>query len=96
MKRCHSMLPILFAVMGMASIAIAETPKEATAKVVSYVSKMGCKKQQLPAQVIAIGSSTMRGALGPRLSRVFKKDPNISFHLWGKLATGLARPDFFD
>ncbi|HIA03625.1 MAG TPA: DUF459 domain-containing protein [Myxococcales bacterium] len=96
MIRCHSMLPILFAVMGMTSVAIADTPKEVPTKVVSFVSKVGCKKQQLPARVIAIGSSTMRGALGPRLSRVFKKDPNISFHLWGKSATGLARPDFFD
>lgn len=60
-------------------------------------SQSSCPGARTPVRVVAIGSSTMRGALGPMLRRLIQRhELPIVLENHGKSSTGLARPDFFD
>lgn len=60
-------------------------------------SRSSCQGSNGPVSVVAVGSSTMRGALAPMLHRMIKQHKlPIFLENRGKSSTGLARPDFFD
>ena len=54
-----------------------------------------CPKNQGRMLVYGVGASTMGSVLGPMLDKRLKKR-NLSFRMWGKASSGLARPDFHD
>ena len=65
----------------------------------AYLTRSKAKCPTMPAniKVVAIGSSTMKGALAPMLRRLTKKQKlDIKIDNKAKSSTGLARPDFFD
>ncbi len=74
------------------TLALLAPPPELVA-----TSSVACKKLTGTPKVVGIGSSTMKGALGPMLRRLAKKrNLPLEMVIRAKSATGLARPDFFD
>ncbi|MFT7625939.1 MAG: hypothetical protein ACI9WU_005131 [Myxococcota bacterium] len=84
----------LAAVLLLAPAAQAGEPPDAELFV---RSKGKCPTLKGKPKVIGIGSSTMKGSLGPMLRRLVKRRKlNLTFVNRGKSSSGLARPDFYD
>lgn len=81
MKR---IIPILFGLL-----ALVVSPIESSAE------KKRCGQSGIRPSVYVLGSSTVRNALGPIL-REHLALKGIKTRMWGKAASGLARPDFHD
>lgn len=53
-------------------------------------------KDQLSQRILIVGASSIQFYLGAELERRFETYKNVTTHRFGKLGTGLARPDMFD
>ncbi|MFT5434397.1 MAG: hypothetical protein ACI9OJ_005110, partial [Myxococcota bacterium] len=80
-----------------AAMAVLPDHAQAQAEVPTARSKVKCPKMGEKPRVVAIGSSTMRGTLGPMLKRLIRQRKySLTIENKAKSSTGLARPDFFD
>lgn len=86
-------MPVVLALLTISVLA----PAKAPAPLHVHHSEVACPKMPARPIVYGIGSSTMRGTMGPMFKRIIRQRKyGLSFTNYAKSSTGLARPDFFD